>query len=247
MRSLSKKSGTYLRLFCRSTMTSKLPSAATNRLRSWIDLSSTGPVRSVAFCWKGLPKCGNRPRPCAPRTRATTRPMVATSQNRPRISRPPNPYGRSGAGAGRSSTDSRSITRCATSGSSAVRNCSPDWRRGTGIPGILGMVVFGSWFVSSVRAMLRLLSGKSPSSRYGELPRPASRDLPECRQAGQTLADDKLVDLGRTLICHHGLQVGGVAHHRVLAANAVGTQDRAALPGDGQGLHPGEPVPLLLA
>src|SRR5689334_4674720 len=55
---------------------------------------------------------------------------------------------------------------------------------------------------------------------------------PERGQSGELLADHQLVDLRGALVGQDGLQVGGVPHHRVLAADPVGAEDRAALAGD---------------
>src|SRR4051812_18724491 len=61
-------------------------------------------------------------------------------------------------------------------------------------------------------------------------------DLRECALAGQRLTEDQRVDLVRALIREHRLEVGGVAHHRVLRADSVRAEDRPRLARDGERL-----------
>src|SRR5215213_4565048 len=56
--------------------------------------------------------------------------------------------------------------------------------------------------------------------------------LGERALAGQGLAQDERVDLARALVGQDGLEVVGVAHHRILRCDAVGAEDRARLPAD---------------
>src|SRR4051794_6083656 len=219
MRSLSRKSGMYLRSFCTSTMTWKLPSAATNWLRSCTDLSSAGPERSVCSWANGFFRPGNSPMVLAPSTSATTRPMAATSQNSPRIAPPPG-FRITGWGAWvpRGSRSSRGSRR---SPISRLRP-GPDVTSG-----------YSEVFDSSLSAML------TPGWRRIYLP-PTVRGTVKARESisaeggesRQALADDQLMDLRGPLVREHRLQVGGVAHDRVLGADPVGAEDRAALPGD---------------
>src|SRR5690349_19878011 len=86
----------------------------------------------------------------------------------------------------------------------------------------------------------------SPPTQYADssaarraapsMPGSASTTSAERVLACQGLADDELVDLGRALVGQHRLEFVGVPHDRVLAADAVGGQDGAALPGDRDGL-----------
>src|SRR5262245_61524086 len=75
---------------------------------------------------------------------------------------------------------------------------------------------------------LPLSDGPSDSGR--------GRRLTEGREPGQCLAECEGVHLGGALVGEDGLQVVGVADHRVFERDAVGAEDRAGGAADLDGL-----------
>src|SRR5262249_54601384 len=74
---------------------------------------------------------------------------------------------------------------------------------------------------------------------YGYPPTPKTKteidESGESGQPGRRLADDQLVDLRRSLVRQHALQVVRVPQYRVLGRDAVRAEDGPALPGDREG------------
>ena len=88
VRSLKMMSGMYERSFWTSMTSWKLPLAASNRARSWMDSSSVGPLRSVFFSVNGLWRCGSRPVALRPSPTTRINATSPTSQNRQPDGRP---------------------------------------------------------------------------------------------------------------------------------------------------------------
>src|SRR5690242_3086871 len=99
VRRLTRNSGTFSLCSCRSTMTWKVPSAATYRLKSRIDCSSTGWLRSVVLSANGFSKLGSMCSARSPKQSATINPKTTPVK----ISTRANPPTRGGGCAGRSS------------------------------------------------------------------------------------------------------------------------------------------------